>query len=201
LSASSPAGIFGTTTCTVSGSIPVRSASSQEVDMALFSRAFFRRRIISLATSLSVSATSFAFAEDPGHSHRLRTSVGDGNERQFLFASDLAISKVSRAMLTPPSGDVDRDFVAVMIPHDEATIDMARAELRYGHDGALRQLALSLLDRQQREISLMNETIGKALAAPRGQVPPAVSQSASVSEHKAGPQDELSIVNGNLAAQ
>ena len=84
--------------------------------MALFSRAFFRRRIISLATSLSVSATSFAFAEDPGHSHRLRTGVGDGNERQFLFASDLAISKVSRAMLTPPSGDVDRDFVAVMMP-------------------------------------------------------------------------------------
>jgi Domain of unknown function (DUF305) len=169
--------------------------------MALFSRAFFRRRIISLATSLSVSATSFALAEDPGHSHHLRKGVGDGNERQFLFASDLAISKMSRAMLTPPSGDVDRDFVAVMIPRDEATIDMARAELRYGHDGALRQLALSLLNRQQQQISVMNEAIGKALPVPKGQVPPAVSRRGSASSHKAGPQDELSILNGNLAAQ
>jgi hypothetical protein len=94
----------------------MRGASSLEVDMALFSRAFFRRRIISLATSLSVSATSFAFAGDPGHSHHLRTGVSDDNERQFLFAGDLAIGKMRRAMLTPPPGDVDRDFVAMMIP-------------------------------------------------------------------------------------
>jgi uncharacterized protein (DUF305 family) len=171
----------------------MHSASSQEVGMALFSRAFFRRRIISMATGLSVSATSFALAEDPGHSHRLRTGASDGNERQFLFASDLAISKMSGAMLTPPSGDVDRDFVAMMIPRNEATIDMARAELRYGHDGVLRHLAQSLLDRQQQEILVMNETIGK--------VPPAVSQSGSVSGHQARPQDELTIVNGNLPGQ
>jgi uncharacterized protein involved in exopolysaccharide biosynthesis len=33
--------------------------------MALLSRAFVRRRIISLATSLSVTAISFAVAQDP----------------------------------------------------------------------------------------------------------------------------------------
>jgi hypothetical protein len=31
----------------------------------LFSRAFVRRRVISLATTLSVTATSFALAQDP----------------------------------------------------------------------------------------------------------------------------------------
>lgn len=38
-----------------------------ELSVLLFSRGFVRRRAISLATSLSVMATSFALAQDPGH--------------------------------------------------------------------------------------------------------------------------------------
>lgn len=38
-----------------------------ELNVLLFSRGFVRRRAISLATSLSVMATSFALAQDPGH--------------------------------------------------------------------------------------------------------------------------------------
>ena len=166
--------------------------------MALLSRAFFRRRIISLATSLSVSATSFALADDPGHSHHLRTGASDGNERQFLFASDVAISKMSRAMLTPPFGDVDRDFVAVMIPRNEASIDIARAELQYGHNNVLRHLAQSILDRQQQEISVMDGATGNAPSAPKA-APPVVPQAAVASGHDEGPQDQLNFVNGNLA--
>ena len=77
--------------------------------MALFTRAFFRRRTVSMATTLTVTATSFALAQDPGRMHHIRAGVNDGNERQFLFASDLALSDMSRAMPIPPSGDVDRD--------------------------------------------------------------------------------------------
>lgn len=38
-----------------------------ELNVLLFSRGFVRRRAISLATSLSVMATSFALAQDPRH--------------------------------------------------------------------------------------------------------------------------------------
>jgi hypothetical protein len=39
--------------------------------MALFSRAFIRKRVISLATTTSVAATSFALAKDPPRTHHL----------------------------------------------------------------------------------------------------------------------------------
>jgi Domain of unknown function (DUF305) len=166
-----------------------RSAFFLEGNMVLFTRAFFRRRMVSMVTTLTVSATSFALAQDPGHGHHFRTGASDGNERQFLFASDLAISDMSRAMLIPPSGDVDRDFVAMMIPRDQATIDMAHAELQYGHDDELRRLAQSIIDRQQREISIMNEAIGHAIPGSASLMSPAASQAASASRRDLEPQD------------
>ena len=39
--------------------------------MALFSRSFVRKRVISLATTASVTATSFALAQDPTRTHHV----------------------------------------------------------------------------------------------------------------------------------
>jgi hypothetical protein len=33
-----------------------------------------------------------------------------------------------------PSGDVDTDFVAMMVPHHQGAIEMAQAELRHGRN-------------------------------------------------------------------
>jgi uncharacterized protein (DUF305 family) len=84
----------------------------------------------SLATSVAFMATSFALAQDSmDHSHS-RTESGT-LEQQFLFANDLAISSISREMLARPTGDVDHDFVDVIIPHHQGTIDLARgAQIR-----------------------------------------------------------------------
>ena len=98
--------------------------------MALFSRGFVRRRAISLATSLSVMATSFALAQDPKHDPEVRTAR-DTDEQQFRFDSDLAMSNMNRSTLMTPTGDIDRDLVDVMVPHHQGAIDMARAEIRY----------------------------------------------------------------------
>lgn len=48
----------------------------------------------------------------------------------FLAANPQAMRVMMSGMAVTPSGDVDRDFTAMMIPHQGA-IDMARAELRY----------------------------------------------------------------------
>ncbi|MDB5832919.1 MAG: hypothetical protein JWR14_2749 [Caballeronia sp.] len=44
-------------------------------------------------------------------------------------------------MLIKPSGDIDRDFTVMMIPHHQGAIDMAQAELRDGHNEQLRRIA------------------------------------------------------------
>ena len=128
--------------------------------MALLSRSFVRRRVISLATTLSVTATSFALADDPARTPRRGAEV-DANERQFLIDNDLAMSRMTRDMLVNSTGDIDRDFVAMMIPHHQGAIDLARAELKYGHNPELRRLAQDMVTQQQQEISEMQRAIQK----------------------------------------
>jgi Domain of unknown function (DUF305) len=106
-----------------------------------------------------LSTTSLALAQSPEDAHHLRTAVSDRNERQFLFARDLAVSDVSRASLFEPTGNVDRDFVAMMIPPGQAIIDMARAELLYGRNDELRNLAETVVAQQQQQISMMNGAV------------------------------------------
>ena len=125
-----------------------------EPAVPLFSRGFVRRRAISLATSLSVMATSFALAQAPKHQPHVLT-VSDVDKQSFLFDNDLAMSNMNRGMLTRPTGDVDRDFVDIMIPHHQGVIDTARAEMKYGHDETLRQLAQKIVEEAEQDISTM----------------------------------------------
>lgn len=127
--------------------------------MALLSRSFFRRRAISMAATLSVAATSYALAQSPNPANRAHAVAANSGERQFLFDNQLAMSKMSRGMMVDPSGDVDRDFVAMMIPHHQGAIDMARAELKYGHNKTLRRLAAEIVNKQGQEISIMHDAI------------------------------------------
>ncbi|RXG86213.1 DUF305 domain-containing protein [Bradyrhizobium vignae] len=136
------------------GAVPISINPTSEFDVTLFSRGFVRRRVISLATSLSVMATSFALAQAPKHPGQPR-DPSDTDEQQFLFENDLAMSNMNRGMLIKPSGDVDRDFVALMIPHHQGAVDMARAEIKYGHNGALRTLAQKIVSQQEQEISAL----------------------------------------------
>src|SRR6266478_7825424 len=114
-----------------------------EVKMELFSRSFVRKRAISLATTASVVATSFALAQDPTRAYHVRGTrpiqyVADradySNEQSFLSENDAAMNKMMADMTIKPTGDVDRDFVAMMVPHHQGAIDMAKAELKYGHN-------------------------------------------------------------------
>jgi uncharacterized protein (DUF305 family) len=136
--------------------------------MALLSSSFVRRRVISLATTASVAATSFALAQDPSRAPSRRAAVADVNEQQFLFDNDMAMSNMSRDMLLTPTGDIDRDFVAMMIPHHQGAIDMARAELKYGHNQELRRLAQDIVSQQQHEIAEMQLAVGE----PQGSAQP-----------------------------
>ncbi len=68
-----------------------------------------------------------------------------------------AMAKMHHAMDIPYTGNADRDFVAGMIPHHQGAIDMARIELRYGKDPALKHLAREIITAQEKEIAFLRE--------------------------------------------
>ena len=95
-------------------------------------------RAIKTCTSLGrilssvLVAGAMSLAVVPGISPaRTATASGLTVERPFVDETNAAMAKMMAAMTIKPTGDVDRDFVAMMIPHHQGAIDMAEAELRY----------------------------------------------------------------------
>ena len=75
---------------------------------------------------------------------------------EFMQAMDTGMKVMDRDMAAAPmTGDIDRDFAAMMIPHHQGAIDMAKAELRYGKDPVIRRLAQEILVDQGSEIDAM----------------------------------------------
>src|SRR5215470_1379348 len=79
----------------------------------------------------------------------------------FRVENDAAIRRMMRAMTITSSGDADRDFVAMMVPHHQGAIEMARAELRFGHNELLRRIAQEIVVGQSQEIVAMRLALGQ----------------------------------------
>jgi hypothetical protein len=86
------------------------------------------------------------------------------DESAFLRENEAAMTKMMNDMAAKPSGDIDRDFVAMMAPHHQGAIDMAVIELRYGKNEQLRRIAQEIIVDQQQEINAMKLAIGEPVA-------------------------------------
>ena len=62
--------------------------------------------------------------------------------------------------------DIDASFAAMMVPHHQGAVDMARLQLLYGKDPALRRLAQSIIAEQQVEIQQMQAWLKQHPAKP-----------------------------------
>jgi uncharacterized protein (DUF305 family) len=85
------------------------------------------------------------------------------DEAPFLAENDAAMNRMMSDMAVAPTGDVDRDFVAMMVPHHQGAIDMAVAVLRHGKNEQIRRLAQEIIVTQQQEIAAMRLAIGDPL--------------------------------------
>src|SRR6516164_7915129 len=101
-------------------------------------------------------------------------SIAAGSEGPFLKENEVAMERMMSAMNVTPTGDVDLDFSAMMIPHHQGAIDMALAELRYGSNEQLRRIAQEIIVSQQQEIAAMRLAVGQPLP-PSAPVPTQVS--------------------------
>jgi uncharacterized protein (DUF305 family) len=80
--------------------------------------------------------------------------VGQNNASQGYTD---ATKKMMDSMHVEPTGDADKDFVMMMIPHHQGAIDMAKVELQYGKDEQLRKMAQDIIAAQEKEIATMRE--------------------------------------------
>jgi hypothetical protein len=86
-------------------------------------------------------------------------------EAPYLADNVAAMTKMMIDMGIRPSGDVDSDFVAMMVPHHQGAIEMARAELSYGQNEQLKRMAQEIIVTQLQEIAAMHLALGQPLPA------------------------------------
>ena len=93
--------------------------------------------------------------------HQPASTAQTADESAFLAENDAAMTKMMNDMAAKPSGDIDRDFVAMMTPHHQGAIDMAVIELRYGKNERLRRIAQEIIVEQRQEIDAMKLALGE----------------------------------------
>ncbi|MDB5828860.1 MAG: hypothetical protein JWQ73_3080 [Variovorax sp.] len=140
------------------------------------------RRVGRSSAVLALAGATAMFAAQP--------VIAESVQAAFAAENATAMDKMMAGMDVKPSGDVDHDFTAMMIPHHQGAIEMAQAELRYGHNEQLRRIAQEIIVEQQQEIAAMNLALGQPLppSAPAPtQFSPAPTQamSAGMAHHHA----------------
>ena len=128
-----------------------------------------------VAALLVLAASGAASAN--GEQTAAPDSAAAAAEAPFLADNDTAMTRMMQGMAVTPSGDIDRDFALMMIPHHQGAIDMAEAELRYGSNETLRRIAQEIIVDQLQEIAVMRLAIGDppppSAPAPTGALAPA----------------------------
>jgi hypothetical protein len=164
--------------------------------------AFPRLAAYAIAAALSLGASPGAGAHDLGHAEHGAATAAPASafpqEAPFLAENAAAMDKMMADMHVKPTGDVDADFVAMMVPHHQGAIDMALAVLRYGKNEQLRRLAQEIIVTQQQEIAAMRLALGQPLP-PSTAAPTQVSPNPSTSgQAPAAPaHDHSAMSNGS----
>jgi uncharacterized protein (DUF305 family) len=98
-----------------------------------------------------------AFAHEASGHHKSPSQIVDTDSFDAQMAR--AMERMDRDMAVPSSGDPDRDFAAMMIPHHQGAVDMARIQLQFGKDPVLRRLAQGIIVEQLQEIDVMRSRL------------------------------------------
>jgi DUF305 family protein family protein len=121
--------------------------------------------VAALAVVCAVGTIFFASAQpspalDPEICARPASDIAA--EAPFLAENGIAMRKMMGDMAVKATGDVDADFVAMMVPHHQGAIDMALAVLRHGRNPQIRRLAQEIIVTQQQEIAVMRLAVGQS---------------------------------------
>lgn len=117
-----------------------------------------------------------AYPEHTTQSHELgklleAATTGLHPMAHHLIAGDTSRTalpaKVEEQRQDAGTGDVDRDYATLLIPHHQNSITLAQAELELGRDEALKKAAYLILIDQQREIDQVRTWLRQRPGNPR----------------------------------
>ena len=119
---------------------------------------FCKSRVATVALAFAIGAAGVAVGKSSSTSESMHMAGHDAHHAEM----QQAMEQMDRGMKDAPmSGDPDRDFASMMIPHHQGAIDMAKVELKYGKDAKLRKMAEGIVKAQEREIKEMRERLGE----------------------------------------
>jgi uncharacterized protein (DUF305 family) len=95
----------------------------------------------------------------PPHQHGISPPEGTPSAESFTSLMMHAVERMHKDMNIVPTADPDRDFAAMMIPHHQGAIDMAKVELQFGKNPVLRRLAQGIIVEQLQEIEVMQREL------------------------------------------
>ncbi len=101
--------------------------------------------------------------------HSTHQGVAPGSASAFEADMSVGMARMMQDMHSPGyTGRPDTDFLAMMIPHHEGAVDMARLVLIHGRDPMVRQIAEDIIASQTVEIAAMR---GRMAVLQRGPDP------------------------------
>jgi uncharacterized protein (DUF305 family) len=133
---------------------------NHETEEFMKNKVFSYGVLTALLCVMVVSVNVVVLAQHGHQRHDMQTqpagAFSANMEKPFPVLMDDAMTVMDRDMkVAPMTGDPDHDFAAMMIPHHQGAIDMAKVELLYGKDPALRRLAQEIIVTQEQEIVVM----------------------------------------------
>ncbi|NMM05389.1 DUF305 domain-containing protein [Polaromonas sp.] len=95
---------------------------------------------------------------------------GGGAKTGFEAEMNTGMARMMNDMHSPGyTGKPDTDFLAMMIPHHEGAVEMARLVLIHGRDPMVRQLAEDIIASQTVEVAAMRGRMAVLSAGPNPQ--------------------------------
>ncbi|WP_316786012.1 DUF305 domain-containing protein [Pedobacter frigiditerrae] len=90
----------------------------------------------------------------------LKTASQEPNKEAAAFkkAIDSSMAPMMDGMAKVKlTGDIDKDFVALMIPHHQSAVDMAKAYLPFANNAQIKAIAEQILKAQEEEIKWLQK--------------------------------------------